>query len=38
MQRGFVSILLPENGEGTFLLPFQEGSVHRGTNKAATNP
>ena len=38
VQRSLVALLLPPNGKEALLLALEEGSVHGGTNEAATNP
>jgi hypothetical protein len=38
VQRGLVPLLFPANGKEALLLALEEGSVHGGTNEAATNP
>ena len=38
VERGFVPFILPADGEGAFLLAFEERGIHRGTNESATYP
>jgi hypothetical protein len=37
VERRFVPLLAPEDGQGPLLVPFEEGGVHRGANEATTD-